>query len=105
MPLSRHFYHARLHLNRIIADVWFVGRIMYVNLHRSEPMRMSSGTFGEYVMYLSFISSMASVPDIDVLVIMVDGEREATVGGHGMSFRDVYFIDDLGSVLISVVDG
>ena len=29
-------YHALQHLNRRIVDAWFVGRILYVNLHHSE---------------------------------------------------------------------
>jgi len=86
-------YHAQNHLNRRIVDAWFVGRILYVNLHHSEPMRMSSGTFGEYAMYTTLVSSMVSVPDIDALVIMVNGQREATIGGHGMTFRDIYLIN------------
>jgi len=87
-------YHALQHLNRIIIDAWFVGRILYVNLHHSEPMRMSSGTFGEYVMSSTLISSMSSVPGIDALVILVDGQRGATFGGHGAAFMDIYLISD-----------
>jgi len=85
-------YHAQKYLNRIITDAWFVGRILYVNLHHSEPMRMSSGTFGEFVMYYTLVSSMASVPGIDALVIMVDGQRESIFGGHGAAFSDIYLV-------------
>ena len=89
-------YHTLSHLNRRIVDAWFVGRILYVNLHHSEPMAMSSGTTGEYIMYSTFVSSMASVPGIDALVILIDGQRETTIGGHGMSFNDIYLINDMG---------
>lgn len=88
-------YHTLRHLNRRIVDAWFVGRILYVNLHHSEPMAMSSGTTGEYIMYSTLVSSMASVPGIDALVILIDGQREATIGGHGMSFNDIYLINDM----------
>ena len=90
-------YYTLKHLNRRITDAWFSsrGRILYVNLHHSEPMAMSSGTTGEFMMYLSLVLSMASVPDIDALVILVDGRREAEIGGHGMSFRDIYLTNDL----------
>jgi len=93
-------YQALQHLNRIIIDAWFVGRILYVNLHRSEPIRMSSGTFGEFAMYSTLVSSMASVPGIDALVILVDGQRESWYGGHGASFKDIYLINDMGSSLL-----
>ena len=85
-------YYALKHLNRRIVDAWFVGTILYVNLHHSEPMRMSSGTFGEWAMYTTLVSSLSSVPSIDALVIMVDGHRESTFGGHGMPFQDIYLI-------------
>ena len=42
-------------------------------------------------MYSTFVLSMASIPDIDVLVILVYGQREAIIGGHGLPFRDIYF--------------
>ncbi|MCL2573285.1 MAG: GerMN domain-containing protein [Defluviitaleaceae bacterium] len=86
-------YHALSHLNRLIIDAWFVDSILYVNLHHSEPMRMSSGTFGEWAMYSTLVQSMSSVPDIDALVIMVDGQREVMIGGHGLPFRDIYLIN------------
>jgi len=86
-------YHALKRLNRRIVDAWFVGRILYVNLHHSEPMAMSSGTFGELVMYSTLVSSMASVPGIDALVILVDGRREAEIGGHGLPFKDIYLVN------------
>ena len=89
--------YALQYLNRRITDAWFVGTILYVNLHHNEPMRMSSGTFGEYAMYSTLVSSMASVPGIDALVIMVDGQREATFGGHGATFSDIYLINTPGT--------
>ena len=88
-------YFTLQYLGRRIVDAWFVDRILYVNLHHREPMAMSSGTFGEMVMYSTLVASMASVPGIDVLVILVDGQREATIGGHGLPFRDIYFTNDL----------
>ena len=91
-------YYSLKHLNRRIVDAWFVGRILYVNLHHSEPMAMGNGTFGELVRYSTLVLSMASVPNIEALVILVDGQREATVGGHGMSFRDVYLTNGLDFV-------
>jgi len=91
-------YHALKHLNRIIIDAWFVGRILYVNLHHAESTRMSGGTFGEMAMYSTLVSSMASVPGIDALVIMVDGQREATFGGHGAAFSDIYLICTFNSL-------
>ena len=86
-------YYAFKHLNRIIVDAWFVDTILYVNLHHSEPMRMSSGTFGEWAMYTTLVNSLYSVPGIDALVVLVDGQREATFGGHGMPFRDIYLVN------------
>jgi len=88
--------YALLHLNRHIIDAWMVGRVLYVNLHRSEPMRMSSGTFGEAMMHATLVSSLASVPGVDVVVIAVNGRREAFFGGHGAAFRDMYLVDDPG---------
>jgi len=90
-------HYAFQRLNRRIVDAWFVGTILYVNLHHNEPMRMSSGTFGEFAMYSTLVSSMASVPGIDALVIMVDGQREATFGGHGATFSDIYLINAPGT--------
>ena len=40
-------YFALKYLGRRIVNAWFVGRVLYVNLHHSEPMAISSGTFGE----------------------------------------------------------
>lgn len=90
-------YFAYKHLNRIIADAWFVDTILYVNLHRNESMRMSSGTTGEYIFYRTLLYSIASVPGIDAFVVMIDGWREATFGGHGAAFRDIYLINPSGS--------
>ena len=97
-------YHTLKHLNRNIVDAWFADQTLYIDLHYSEPEAMSGGTFGEFVMYSTLVSSMASVPGIDALVILVDGQREATIGGHGMAFRDIYFIDDLGAASLTVLE-
>jgi len=92
--------YAEMHLNRRITDAWFTdnGRILYVNLHFIEPMRMSSGTSGEMSMYHSLLQSLASVPNVELLVIMVDGMREPEFGGHGANFRDIYFTDEIDFV-------
>jgi len=89
--------YAEKHLNRRITDAWFTrnGRILYVNLHTLEPRRMSGGTSGETHMYLSLVRTLASVPNIELFVILVDGRSESWVGGHGLSFQDIYFADDL----------
>jgi len=87
-------YYTLQHLNRIIVDTWFVGRILYVNLHHNEVIRMSSGTTGEAMMASEFFLSMSSVPGIDALVIMIGGQREPYFGGHGKAFRDIYLIND-----------
>ncbi|MCL1997795.1 MAG: hypothetical protein FWG65_03415 [Turicibacter sp.] len=89
--------YAEKHLNRRIIDAWFTqnGRVLYVNLHTLEPRRMSSGTTGEMEMYLSLLHTLASVPNIEMFVILVDGRSESWVGGHSGSFRDIYFVDDL----------
>ena len=88
-------YFTRLHLDRHIIDAWFVGRVLYINLHFNEPMRMSGGTTGETVRYATLLGSLGSIPEIDALVILVGGTREATFGGHGFAFSDIYLVNDL----------
>ena len=88
-------YYAQMHLDRRVMDAWFAGRVLYINLHFDEPLRMGGGTFGEVMRHDTLVASMASVPGIDALVIMVGGRREAYFGGHGMAFSDIYLVNDL----------
>ena len=91
-------YFTQLHLDRQIIDAWFVGRVLYVNLHFNEPMRISGGTTGETVRRATLLGSLGSIPEIDALVVLVGGTREAEFGGHGFAFSDIYLVNNLQSI-------
>jgi len=86
-------YFAYMHLDRIISDVWFTGRLMYINLHPSEQRRMAGGTTGETIRYSTLVDSLSSVPDIDAFIILINGHPGVYFGGHGFHFSDVYLIE------------
>ena len=78
-----------------IESVWFDGRVMFVNLHLLEPFEMSmGGSMGDILRQHTFEMSLASVPEIDAFVVLVDNVLGHWVGGHGGTFRDVYLVAD-----------
>ena len=80
-------------LGRHVVDMWFVGSRLYVNLHPEENFS-TGGTFGERIWYEEMLLTFTSIPDIDEVVMLVGGVREAWVGTHGRRFADIYRVDD-----------
>ena len=74
-------------------DIWFNGDRLYINLHPEEDIR-GLGTSGEKAWHDELVLTFTSIPDIDEVVILVGGVREAWFSGHGIRFLDVYRVDD-----------
>lgn len=82
-----------LDLDKQVMNMWFEGVSLYVDLD-PEGATLSRGTFGERVWYKELLLTVTSIPYVDRVVILVDGERESAFGSHGLQFADFYLVND-----------
>ena len=74
----------RQHKGIEILDAWYIGSRLYVNVDPMEAFD-GMGTAGEYSILRAFLMTLFSLPDVEEVTVLVFGQSEGWVGGHGMT--------------------
>ena len=67
-----------------ILDAWYIGSRLYVNIDPLEAFD-GTGTAGEYAILRAFLMTLFSLPDVEEVTVLIFGQSEGWVGGHGMT--------------------
>jgi len=68
-------YHMRAHLGIQIADLWYEGSHLVVDLTPAGAIPFNWGSFGGAVLSSSFIDSLATLPNVSEVKVLVGGQR------------------------------
>ena len=87
-------YYMRLHTEIEVSEIWYDGRRIYADLLPEIENRLQ-GTLGASLTVRTLILSLANFPDVEEIVILIDGEHN--VWGWHFSFDGVFVLDDLNA--------
>ena len=83
--------HMQTHKNIRIANLWYEGTRLVVDITPASAVPFNWGSFGGAIRIQSFISSLASMPNITEIEVLVGGQRG--VSADHFSFAGIFRID------------